>query len=403
MAINQSATAIIVVALSVAGCSTVNSHYPKPDNRIVRSPLGTAHDRFGVERDVVIVKSTKDGAKRREQLIDETKGTAGSIGTLLVDYQTASTAARSPSADASRANFEYRRAGFNLSRGVCTYAFNQLGETHSKYNFGNKTFGIISNGGASILGITKASGRSTSLYALGIGLLQAWLDNYEEYAFLAQSVSTLQAKVREAQDKYEGGINEMMPKTWGEATIQIQTYNDFCLETGMRKLVDDAVGKAQLQFNKENKEIEVINNQSDTIRRIVEFEKERAIYQEQLAVNAKNYTETLNELNAGLKIRAEAASNMAKIDSADAKKTIDELKSEIRSISDILANSNSSEADKLASSSRLSVLQFALAAKSNSIDKGSDWEQALISKKDGLDRDKADLEKKLADLKTRSS
>jgi hypothetical protein len=89
-----------------------------------------------------------------------------------------------------------------------------------------------------------------------------------------------------AQDAYRQGVesiadNNGVPRNWSEATVQIQRYNDFCLATGMRALVEEAVGKADVYFDPDRKDVEVMNTSAAEIRRAIEtVRQQQRLYHE---------------------------------------------------------------------------------------------------------------------------
>jgi len=288
--------ACATLMLFVGGCGTTNS----------RSLIPTASSEFSASRDRIIARR-------------DTSRLYGDLFVLLQNYYTSSdlllreegwtvSDSELPKPPKSvvlyddtdshkRAIARYRAAGFDASRGLCDYTIHVLGETHSGYKFTRRSFDILAGAGASLLGIFKAAAETVSTYALGTALLQAWSQNFEEYAFLTASVGTIGRKVLTAQDKYRQGVESdatPQPKNWAEATIQIQRYNSFCLATGMRSLVEDAVGKADVYFDEETLTVEFIDTRSlDEIKRVADIrEREQA---GRLITRAQNRVDRLRQ------------------------------------------------------------------------------------------------------------
>ncbi|HWW27118.1 MAG TPA: hypothetical protein VNZ85_14620 [Caulobacter sp.] len=273
----------MIAALGCGGCVS------NGDRLSSSKWFGTADDHFSVEADKVIVPGQVEAAERSE---------AGSITALLKDYYASSKAVRGIESEHLSAGtwetlgqdgsyapllLKYREDGFNASRGVCSYALNLLGQSHSRYRFTNKTTNLLAGAGASLMGIFEASAQSVSVYATGTALFQAWSQDFEEYAYLTASIGTVGKKVIAAQDLYRrhveygdsglidaatlvGARNEtrakLPPKSWGDATLQIQKYNDYCLATGMRTLIEEAVGKADIYFDPSTNSVEVLGRRT---------------------------------------------------------------------------------------------------------------------------------------------
>lgn len=307
MGASMNRQAIVLAAalgMAVSGCAT---------NRLEKTKFGTANARFSVAKDLVIIRGNQGDRQNRDHQLaqHDLKHSAGNLVTLLHDYYAASALVRDlefktdeawqmrglekpnlaarQDPDYEAALINYRSAGFDASRGVCRYALNLLGESHSDYKFLNKSGHLATGAGASLMGILEASARTTSLYAVGTSLYQAWAQSFEEYAYLTASIGTIGRKVTAAQDAYREGIefgvpraaSPLPPRNWAEATVQIQRYNDFCLATGMRALVEEAVGKADVYFDPDRKDVEIMNTSAADMRRVVEtVRQQQRVYRE---------------------------------------------------------------------------------------------------------------------------
>lgn len=327
---------VTAIGLTASGCAT---------SRLEKTRFGTANARFSIAKDLVIIRGNEGDKKNRDQQLEqhELKYSAGNLVTLLHDYYAASALVRGiefrapkkdqddwsasetkgllrPNLDADsdpdyrQALITYRSAGFDASRGVCRYALNLLGESHSDYKFLNKSGNLATGAGASLMGILEASAQTTSLYAVGTSLYQAWAQDFEEYAYLTASIGTIGRKVTAAQDAYRDGIElgapkgsrVLPPRNWSEATVQIQRYNDFCLATGMRALVEEAVGKADVYFDPDRKDVEIMNTSADDMRRMIATVRQQQRGYRELA-NLQDVAERESEaLEIGRRQRDEA-------------------------------------------------------------------------------------------------
>ena len=413
---------VTAIGLTASGCAT---------NRLEKTRFGTANARFSIAEDLVIIRGNNGDARNREAQLDRYSETysAGNLVTMLHDYYAASKLVRDmefpndtataplpltvdtdgdgtpdqaarvakdapvgrsrhtlgkpnlavvDNPDYAKALINYRSTGFDASRGICRYALNLLGESHSDYKFLNKSGNLLTGAGASLMGILDASARSTSLYAVGTSLYQAWSQDFEEYAYLTASIGTIGRKVTAAQDVYREGIQYgsgggqeiIPPRNWSEATIQIQRYNDFCLATGMRALVEEAVGKADVYFDPERNDVEIMNTSAGEIRRAIEN-----VRQEQRTLSEKRVQENVARsereiLDQGLRARDQASGLLTELANnryLDApNRTVDVAKADVdrAAARDALAAANSNdpnietlkrnyaEAERLASDAR---------------------------------------------------
>lgn len=302
---------VSLIALICAGCAS---------NRIDSHGLSTANGRFSVAKDPILRAKPRKSEGAPVGSLDDAAKNAPTLTKLLIKYYDASLLAegrekpdKEPTAgsDYAKALVDYRSAGFDASRGVCDYALNLLGEAHSDYRFMNKSVSVASSGVSSLMGIFSASARSVSIYATGSALFQAWSQDFEEYAYLTASIGTMREKVKAAQDTYRKGMEDLppettkagargkydvnIPKSWADATLQIQQYNSYCLATGMRGLVEKAVGKSEVYFDKNS--------------RTVEFFSAQNLQELQFAIQQKTRTAILQELQDAQKRVSDAYAN----------------------------------------------------------------------------------------------
>lgn len=170
------------------------------------------------------------------------------------------TAANMTPAGYSNALVLYREAGWGAADGVCKYALDLLGESQSQYRFNNRNAKLFSGFGATLMGIFEASSSSLAVFAAGNSLFDAWAQNFEDYAFIAPSVGQLERLVLGAQRELRTASAPTPPTSFADATAQIQTFNRFCLASGMRNLVEDAVAKADLAFSSKTGGVTVIGS-----------------------------------------------------------------------------------------------------------------------------------------------
>lgn len=255
-----------VTLLSCMFLSACNS------TRTGNADLTTVDDLFSARNDPIVSTSRPKAGDPKKDIVsssgnpDQPEVEVGQLTYLIDLYYHRSQQAKdwelalpakptgnSPYATSQAAFLAYRKSGWDASRGICVYALDQLGESHSKYQFGNRTVRQLANFGAALMGIFKASRQAFSVYAAGDALYDAWTQNYEDYAFISPSNGQLRRLVLQAQDEYRISIEKEPPPTsWSEATLQIQAYNSFCLASGMRNLVEEAVAKAEVKGDKGN-------------------------------------------------------------------------------------------------------------------------------------------------------
>jgi hypothetical protein len=270
---------VSLAALACAGCAS---------NRMDSHGLSTANGRFSIAKDPILrAKPRKPVVGASTGSLDAAAQSAPTLSKFLIKYYEASAVAElrekndkdpTPGSDYAKTLINYRSAGFDASRGICEYALNLMGEAHADYRFMNKSVSVASGGVSSLMGIFSASARSVSIYATGSALFQAWSQDFEEYAYLTASVGTMKDKVKAAQDTYRNGVEDLppeatksgpkgkydvtIPKSWANATLQIQQYNSYCLATGMRGLVEKAVGKSEVYFDKKSGTVEFFSAQN---------------------------------------------------------------------------------------------------------------------------------------------
>lgn len=295
---------VSVAALVCVGCAS---------DRLDHSRVSTTSTRFSIANDPILRAAPPQGDKKT--ITGEPKEKEQNIHELLKRYYITSHYARNleyeqagdqlkpkymvpiPASEYANALIDYRAAGFSASRGICEYALSLLGESHSDYRFANKSLSLASGGVSSLMGVFKASARSVSIYATGSALFQAWSQDFEEYAFLTASIGTISEKVKSAQDTYARGVQGggdqakddlrgkyevVPPRDWATATLQIQQYNNFCLATGMRSLVEKAVGKSEVYFDSKSGTVEFFSAQNLQELKFALQQKERATLEQAL-------------------------------------------------------------------------------------------------------------------------
>jgi hypothetical protein len=324
---------VSLVALACVGCAS---------NRMDNDWFSTAGTQFSIRKDPIVpVKPRlKEKAKKKQagadgKKLENTYYANPSLEKMITKYYERSQQAENlevrtkdgeqieakPQSPYANALIDYRAAGFDASRGICEYALNRLGEAHSDYRFANKSFNVGSGAVSSLMGIFQASAKSIAVTATSTALLQAWSQDFEEYAYLTASIGTVGEKVKAAQDTYRKGVegfatdpadsnpkvgpkgkyDVISPRSWGDATLQIQQYNSFCLATGMRALIEKAVGKADVYFDSKTGSVEFFSTQNVAQLKLAIRQKELLGLQQEISegqrtvVNAKAIRDNGNQ------------------------------------------------------------------------------------------------------------
>jgi len=319
-----------MVALICAGCAS---------NRMDNDWFSTAGTQFSIRKDPIVpvgprVKEKAKKAKAGEGQAKSVDFDNPNLEKMITKYYDRSQIAEKIEHDAgarfeakpqspyANALIDYRAAGFDASRGICEYALNRLGEAHSDYRFANKSFNVGSGAVSSLMGIFQASAKSIAVTSTSTALLQAWSQDFEEYAYLTASIGTVGEKVKAAQDTYRKGVEGFVtdpadarlkqgpkgkydvtpPRSWSDATLQIQQYNSFCLATGMRALIEKAVGKADVYFDSNTGSVEFFSTQNLAQLKLALRQKELLVLQqdiddgERTVVSAKTARDNGNQV-----------------------------------------------------------------------------------------------------------
>jgi hypothetical protein len=160
-----------------------------------------------------------------------------------------------PKRSATQDQFKnYLRDGQNLSRLFCMDFLSELGNANARHEYRRKWVVLLAGLSEAIIGLTSADGTTAVLTALGFTNIMTAMDDYQEFAFLAQDQQALKALVSNAQEavaKSHSGSDA--PTSFGATVVALKQFEIQCSRDGIRNLIMASVKKVapgEIRFDK---------------------------------------------------------------------------------------------------------------------------------------------------------